>query len=109
MWPTRPLARRPRGAVQSGSMQGVGKRGTKEKKIIKLLRGRAFAALNSLDFGHMSGQCESMAPQYFQSFRSSLQGLLEAEMDNWHEASIGQETKAWPSPRDAPYALLQPL
>lgn len=41
----------------------------------------------------------------FQSFRSSLQGLLEAKRDNWHEASIGQETKAWPRPRDAPYAL----
>lgn len=68
----------------------------RKKKITrKLLRGRAFAA-------HMSGQCESMAPQYSQSFRSSLQGLLEAEMDNWHEASTGQQTKAWPSPRDAP-------
>lgn len=41
-----------------------------------------------------------------QSFRSSLQGLSEAERNNWHEASIGQETKAWPRPRDAPLALL---
>lgn len=80
----------------------VWKRGTKKKIESFCAEGRSqleWSPFRAHEWP-MRVNCSAVS----QSFRSSLQGLLEAERDNWHEASIGLETKAWPSPRDAPYA-----